>query len=199
MDGDDPQPYVSKLFNEPATIWDATKITAFPDGKWVLFLDMAHEGRLLNSRRLQNVDLKIPYRHRGYRPREPLPVPDPLAIPKIDNYTSFRARRRIYAARDIQSARGRDAMGSEFEEPREIYSHSFHGDDPSRHPFRRSIQLVNERRLHDARPEAPRIHSRVVRGSRPSLFQRSITIKKKQTVWPPDDYFEWNCSDAERE
>jgi hypothetical protein len=199
MDEDDPQASVSKLFNEPAKRWDAAKITTFPEGRCVVFLDAADEGRRLNSPRLQNIDLRIPYRHKGYRPSEPLPPPDPLSVPKSGNCAAFRARRRICAARGVQSARGRGAKASEFEATGDVYTPSFHGDDPSRQPFRRSIRLVNERRLHEARPEPPKVHRQVVMGSRPSLFRRSIKVEKKKTVWPPDDYFEWNCGDAECE
>jgi hypothetical protein len=186
MDGDDAPPSASRLFGEPAKIWDSTKITTFSDGHWALFLD---GGQQLNSPRLQKIDLRIPYRHKGYRPSEPRPPPDPLSTPKNDNYTAFRAPRRIYPARAVQSVRDRDANWSEFDDPGDIYTPTFHGDRSSRSPFRRSIQLINEKRLHDARPEPPTTQTRVVRLSRPSLFTRSIKFRKKKTVWPPDDYF----------
>jgi hypothetical protein len=88
---------------------------------------------------VQTIDLRIPYRHKGYRPSEPLPPPDPLSIPRNDSFTAFRAPEDL-----CRTGRPVGAKASEFERTGDVYTPSFHDDNPSRQPFRRSIRLIND-------------------------------------------------------
>lgn len=181
-DGEFCSKYVSKLFNMPAKIWDSTHIEALPDGKWLTFKDK-RTNEMLNGPRLRNLELKIPYRYKGYTPREPACAVNPLDNPPIDNYTAFRARKKIYGGRETQSARSRES-NPEIVFPGNQSIKYFKGDDPSRNPFRISTKIINERRLREARPMEP-IVPRTVKSARraPSLYKRSIK-PKKQVVWP---------------
>jgi hypothetical protein len=81
----------------------------------------------------------MPYRHQGYRPSEPRPPPDPLSIPRTDSFTAFRAPEDL-----CRAGRPVGARASEFEGTGDVYTPSFHGDDPSGQPFKRSIRLVSD-------------------------------------------------------
>jgi hypothetical protein len=177
--------YVSWVANGRAKFWDAAQITTFLDGKWVVFLDGAHA--LLNCPPRPTHDgTKVSYRYKGYRPHEPPPPPDPLSIPKSDNYTAFRAPRRIYGLnhrpsppRQIWSARGRHIDDAEIYGPDAVHRRRFRGAEPARSPFRRSVALVNAQRARDA-PQ--KIRQQVETASAPSLFKRSIKLTKQKSV-----------------
>lgn len=179
-----------RLFSMPAKIWESTMIEAFPDGNWVTFTDK-RTNEQINSPRLHNVELRIPYRYKGYRPKEPPPRPNPLDIPIIDNYTAFRARKRIYGPRVVQSARTRQISNEGIRLAKDQSTKYFRGDDPSRNPFRISTKIVTERKLKAMQPHEP-THPRQVTTARkiPSLFERSL-VRKKVSLWPPDDYYGW--------
>jgi hypothetical protein len=178
--------YVSRVSTEPAKIWDAAQITTFPDGNWIVFLDNARAG--LNSPRPRHGGSKIPYHYKGYHPHEPPPPPDALSVPKNDNYTAVRARRRIYGANQVQSARqAQSARGGPLDQvevysPDAVHRQYFRGADPSKNPFRKSVKLVNEQRAQETTTRPPRVQKQIVKASRPSLFKRSLTIKKQKSV-----------------
>jgi hypothetical protein len=196
MDDDDAELLAkptSMLFFEPAKVWDSTKIEAWADGNWLIFTDKSRS-RVLNSPRLRRVELNIPYHYKGYRPPKPPPTPDPLDHPPQDNYTAFRARRRIYGDRKVDSSRKQlSDIVQTVKKADDQSMRYFRGDDPSRNPFRTSIMIVNEKRLQDLKPVEPSAGPTASPRNLPSLFKRSIKRAKKKPVWPPDDYYEWNC------
>jgi hypothetical protein len=127
------------------------------------------------------------YRHKPYRQGSAPAPPNPLDVPKTDNYTAFRARHRIYAS-NCRSARPHAVCGQGLAGPAAACARAFHGDDPALCPFRRSVQLLTERRLADAKVARPK----AARRGGPSLFKRSVEVREKPSVWPPDDYYGWN-------
>jgi hypothetical protein len=189
LDDDEPEmcpKYVSRVLNERAKIWDAAQITTFPDGNWTIFLDDARAE--LNSPRPRQQSTRVSYHYKGYRPHEPPPPPDPLSVPKTDNYAAFRPRRWIYGANQGQSAhqaqyaRGAPVDEAEIFRPGAVHRQYFRGADPAKSPFRKSTKLLNQQRAQEARPRPPKIQKQIVKASRPSLFKRSVKIKKPKSV-----------------
>jgi hypothetical protein len=140
------------LFSQPPKARDSLKISASSRGTWMVFEDSVDCRIPMNSPRPRSRDPKVLYRHRPYRQREPPPAPDPLIVPVFDNYFAFRPRRRLCANR-APRPRQTDPLGAG---GRAEGRGGFHGDEPSRWPFRRSTILTNERRSAEVRPPTPK-------------------------------------------
>jgi hypothetical protein len=168
------------IFGSPK-VWVDSQISMASEGNWCVFYDNSGYANATDSLRRRTRGPKALYRHKPYEQEEPPPPLDPLTVPIKDNYKAFRARRRIYASHGTQSKRSSEVEDDGLVSAVSTWGRTFHGDDPSRYPFRRSTQLYNEQRLEAAKPQ-PRVSMPVVRQSRPSLFKRSIKAKKKVQV-----------------
>ena len=122
---------------------------------------------------------------------------NPLMFPPVDNYKAFRARKMIFADRHVHSARTRNP-NFEIHLAKDQSTKYFRGSNPSKNPFRVSTKLVIEQKMKKMQPKEP-VKPRRVKNARkiPSLFERSIVKKKKESLWPPDDYYGWNVQSEE--
>jgi hypothetical protein len=111
-----------------------------------------HRHHITSSRKFNSLD-------------EPPATANSLRIPIQLNYTSLRAPRQS-AAGDVDVATAK------------IWLPMFHGDDPSRWPFRRSLQLS----VRKEKPPAPEPTIRVRPRASFSLFQRSIRSDRNVIV-----------------
>ncbi|OHT04782.1 hypothetical protein TRFO_06234 [Tritrichomonas foetus] len=190
-DGEAPISILSTVMNQKAQRWDSANIAVKSEGKWLVFYDKNQ--RELNCPHLakERVGRPASYKFRGYLPPEPEPKCNPLIQPPVDNYTEFRARRRIYGM-------GARPQSQRVPQPSIDYAHDeskryFHGDNPKRNPFRISTKILNEQRIAEAklsRPQVrPPVSARSVRSNYMDLYEKSLKPRRR-SVWPPDDYFD---------
>lgn len=180
---------VSRIFNQPHKHWDASNIRAIPDGHWLQFEDKISR-KTLNSPRLRNLDLRIPYRHKPYEP-DPVETPkNPLEIGVHDNYKDFLPRKVLYCSRKQQIASERSVVSTEIEDPGYQSKKYFMGEKNITRPFRKSVRIPprSTRRSRTKRPAQPNT-ARDVSNARQTLFDRSLKIKKKEINWPPEEFY----------
>jgi hypothetical protein len=191
---------VLRLLRPPE--WSSASIGVKSDGKWSVFYEgVPRKGNQLTPSRRQPRDCQPLYRHQPYC--DPPPQPDYI-IPMGDNYNVFRVRKTVVARERVYDDR-RPPCPTDIDPPEPNCPFLLKGDDPSRNPFRVSQQLVNERRLAEARGQEVRpatarrkpkklTHRRSAKRSTserrdndvPSLYERSIKPRPDVYEWPRD-------------
>ncbi|OHT03149.1 hypothetical protein TRFO_06814 [Tritrichomonas foetus] len=99
MLADEPDPtrsIISQYLDIPAKRWNSANLGVHPDGNWLLFYEKSSH-RMYNQPRLKNISCPSMYHHVPYDCSRVAPnISDPLEDKKVDNYDSFRFRRKIY-------------------------------------------------------------------------------------------------------
>lgn len=192
-DGESPCSIMCAVINQKARKWDAADICVKSEGKnWLIFYDKKNNEEL-NSHRMSKKRVGRPasYQFRGYRPPDPPPPQNPLIQPPVDNYTEFRARRRIYGT--PPRAESKREIPESLLHPKDESTRYFHGSNPKKNPFRVSTKIITDYRVQEAKLSKPQVRppasARNVRSNYMDLYQRSLK-PKKQSVWPPDNFFD---------
>lgn len=192
-DGESPCSVLSTMMSQKARKWDAADICVKSEGNnWLIFYDKK-SNKELNSHQMSKKRVGKPasYQYRGYRQPNPEPPQNPLIRPPEDNYTEFRARRRINGT--PTRAESKREIPESFLHPKDESTRFFHGSNPKKNPFRVSTKIINDYRFQEAKLSKPQVRppasARNVRSNYMDLYQRSLKPKKK-SVWPPDNFYD---------